>query len=287
MEHDTRLKNIKIGLSGNGVVPISLDAGLVTGSHPLSQWMADKFNHNFDEYDKAIDSVYNQTHVGGSHYHHLLDGQHDILGAFRAAGQVKADDSFVREILEAGEHLFRDTMSVSGINPFFSLTGEQFDKLAEIAQSFGISKPFLADALTVNGPELLGGIMAILSSVILGKKLDPSRISKLSGAYICSSLASGNPFLFPIAAGGLVYSIIKAEDKKAALIQGGKGAIVSGGALLVGGIVGGPVWIGCIASVAAAVALNYAIDDPKKTFERMHAIIKPAASTLRRVSLSL
>jgi hypothetical protein len=165
-------------------IAIPLDAALVAGSHSLAQWMAENYNHNFDEYDAAIDSVYNSTHIGGSSYHHLLDGQHTLLGAFHAARDVNTDDSFAKEIAQAGEHLLRDTASVSGINPFFSLTPDHFDRLADLAKHIGISKPFLADALTINGPELLGGTVALAASLMLGRQPDPTRLSVLSGAYL-------------------------------------------------------------------------------------------------------
>ncbi|MCJ7987947.1 hypothetical protein MUB16_35445 [Priestia sp. OVL9] len=77
------------------------------------------------------------------------------------------------------------------------------------------------------------------------------------------------------------------KNKKEALVQGGKGALVSGGSLLVGSLVGGPVWIGCIASVGAAIAINYTIEHPEKTFERIQSLIRPTASVLRKVSISL
>lgn len=287
MEHEKRLNNIRVGLNGDGTIPIAFDVGLNVGSYSLAGWAAEKFNHNFDDYDRAIDAVYNSTHVGGSSYHHLLDGQHSILGAFQAVKDVKADDSFVTEFLQAGEHLLRDTASISGINPFFSLTSEQFNSLASLVQPLGISKPFLADALTINAPELLGGIIALLSTIILGKKADPTLISKLSGAYVISSLISANPMLATIAAGGLTYSLVKSENKKEALITAGKGAIVSGGSLLIGGLVGGPVWVGCIVAVAAAIALNYVIENPNNTISRMKDLIKPTSRILRKVSLSL
>lgn len=137
---------------------------------PLSSWAVEKFNHNFNDYDRAIDAVYNSTHMGGASYHHLLDGQHSILGVFNAVKDVKANDSSVTEFLQAGEHLLRDMASISGINPFFSLTSEQFSDLALLMQPLGISKPFLADALTINAPELVGGVIALLSTIILGKK---------------------------------------------------------------------------------------------------------------------
>lgn len=287
LEYEKRVKNVSLGLMGNGRVPMAIDAGLIAGSHSLSQWMASEFNHNFDQYDSAIDAVYNSTHIGGSSYHHLLDGQHTILGAFKAARDVKADDSFATEFLQASEHLLRDTASVSGINPFFSLTPSQFEKLAGATESIGISKPILADILTINGPELLGGLVTITSSIILGKKGDPSLLSKLSGSYLMSSIGSANPLTFPVAAGGLVYSIKKADNKKETIIKAAKGTIVSGGALMTSSLVGGPFWIGCILAVAAAIAIDYAIENPDKTLERMQQLVQPSSSILRRAALSI
>ncbi|WP_121616364.1 hypothetical protein [Virgibacillus halodenitrificans] len=287
MNYNQRAKNVSLGLMGNGKAPIAFDAGLVAGSHSLSQWMASEFNHNFDEYDSAIDAVYNSSHIGGSSYHHLLDGQHTILGAFQAAQDVKADDTFATEFLQAGEHLLRDTASVSGVNPFFSLTQNQFEKLASVTESIGISKPFLADILTINGPELLGGLVTITSSIIMGKRNDPTLLSKLSGSYLISSIGSANPLSFPVAAGGLVYSIKKAGNKKEAIIKAAKGSIVSGGALMASSLVGGPFWVSCILAVTAALAIDYAIEKPEKTVKMMKQLINPSSSILRKASLSI
>ena len=48
---------------------------------------------------------------------------------------VSADDSLLKEITEAEEHLLRDMASISGINPLFSLTPEQFNRLAEVCST--------------------------------------------------------------------------------------------------------------------------------------------------------
>src|SRR5262245_55738817 len=128
--------------------------------HRLATWLAHNFNHNFDDYDKAIDGVYNAGDGGSSAFHHLIDGQHSIWGAFQAVHDVSADDSFTTELSQAVEHLLRDTASISGVNPFFSLSPDEFHHLGDVASHLHITLPFLADALTVNGPELLGGSVA-------------------------------------------------------------------------------------------------------------------------------
>jgi hypothetical protein len=286
MDYNKKLRLKELGLSQTENILIPADAALVAGSHSLAQWMARNFNHNFDDYDRAIDAVYNSSHVGGSQYHHLIDGQHDILSAIKAVQDVKADDSFFTEVAQAGEHLLRDTASVSGINPIFSFTPEEFERLSEIVKHTGISKPFLADALTINAPELLGGSIALASSLVMGKKGNASNLSSLSGAYIVSALSSANPLLLPIAAGGLVYSLKNSEDKKQTLIKAGKGSLVSGSAIMVSGIIGGPVWLGCLAAVGTAVAVRYSIDNPEKAFERIKGTFDTTSKVLKRASLS-
>lgn len=47
--------------------------------------------------------------------------------------------------------------------------------------------------------------------------------------------------MLPLAAGGLIYSIREAEDKKEALIKAGKGSLVSGAPLITTELIGGPV----------------------------------------------
>jgi hypothetical protein len=242
----------------------------------LASWMAEKFNHNFDDYDLAIDSVYNTTHVGGSSYHHIIDGQHSVLSAFESVKDVSVDDGWAKELSQASEHLLRDTASVSGVNPFFTLTPEQFDKLGSIVSHTGISKEYLADALTVNAPELLGGSVALVASIIMAKKANPTRLSYFSGGCLLSSLVSANPMLLPIAAGSMVYAIKGEEDKKHLFVQAGKGSIVSGSALLLSSLIGGPAWLGCIAGFMTAVAVSNGLEKMEKAFNRSWDLLVPA-----------
>src|SRR5437016_2749527 len=129
-----RLREIALGIRSVGPDDPLLSGEGVLGAdrpgepaHSLAQWLAHRFNHNFNDYDRAIDHVYNTTHIGGSQYHHLLDGQHTIWGAFHAVQHVNVDAGWLTHLGHALDHLARDTMSVAGINPFFSLSQEQFE----------------------------------------------------------------------------------------------------------------------------------------------------------------
>lgn len=235
----------------------------------IAHLFAGYFNKNFDAYDRAIDSVYNLTHVGGSSLHHLVDGQHTIFGALRSVKDVSQDDSFFREFSEALEHLFRDTMSVSGINPIISFTPDEFNKIAEVVKKFGISKPMLKDALTFNGPELIGGLLGISSLMFFSKTKDEGRLSELSAAYLISSISALNPILFPIAAYKLVSAVKESDDKIKTLKAAGKGAVISGTSIAVSSLIGGPVWFACMASIGATIAVRYAIEKPDKAYEKI------------------
>lgn len=285
MNEKDRIRRLKLGggIKTEEVARVA-DVGLVAGSGEVARWMAKEFNKNFDAYDRAIDAVYNNIGIGGSRYHHLLDGQHHLLGALRAVRDVSADDGFAREFMEAGEHLLRDAASVSGINPFFSLTAEQFNAIAKALRPLGVSKPFLADAWTFNAPELLGGVMGMGAILAISKKGDPGTVSSLAGTYAVSSLATANPLLLPVAAGGLVYAFKHEEDKKAVLLNAGKGSLATGGAVLTAGVVGGPAWIGCVTAMVAAVSIKNFMDSPQKSIDRARKVTKPAAVIVRRAA---
>lgn len=256
---------------------MAADAALAApGMHGAAVWLAHHFNENFNAYDRAVDAAYNTMRVGGSHLHHLLDQHHTILGAFRAVHTVSVDDSWVTEVCREGEHLLRDAMSASGINPFFSLSPEHYHAIADAAQAVGVSRAYLADALTMNGPELLGGTIALAGSLITAHDPDPSRLSQLGGAYLVSAAVSANPLLLPIAAGSLAYALYKSENKTEVLVNAGKGAFVSGSALLVSSLVGGPLWMGCLAGALTAIAVKQCMDDPQKAWKRAHAVVQPA-----------
>lgn len=171
-------------------------------------------------------------------------------------------------------------MSVSGVNPCVS--PELFESIVDACQGLGIARAHVADALAVNGPELLGGSLALAGSLLIGKRVGPVQLSFLSGAYVITALASGNPLLMPVAAGGLAYSLVEVEDKREVLVQAGKGALTSGGALLAASLVGGPMWVGCLTAVMAGVAVKYALDRPEQARKRVKETAEAATAMMRR-----
>ncbi len=283
------LRNAAEFLRQHGI-PIALGTESSLAGAPgdsLAAWLSTSFNHNFDAYDRAIDAAYIASRTGGPLYHHLIDGSHDLLSAFTSAGSVATDDSWLTELSQASEHLLRDGMSVSGINPFLGLTPTQFDELSRAASHLGVTKLYLADALTLNGPELLGGGIALAGAVLLGRSADPARLTQFGSGCLVSALASANPLLLPIAAGAMLYGFHRSPGKPAAAVSAGKGALVSGAALLTANLVGGPIWLGCIAATAAAVAISYSLEHPITTLRKITELTQSARNALRSTSKTL
>jgi len=249
--------------------------GILAGplGHGLAQWFAQVFNKNLDLYDKAIDSVYLKTHIGGSLYHHLIDGQHTLLGAMRTVRDVSPDDGLLREIYEAVQHLLRDLCSVSGINPFFSLSPETLDSMARALRPLGISKMYIADALTANAVELLGAIAAILLFTVGRSKMSSDRTAQLLGSMLTVTIASANPVLLPVFAWQLISMLRKGNAEFGQLAYHmGKGALVTGSVCLASSaiaVAGLPVWIQMAGCFAAAIGVRYGVGKLEETWPRL------------------
>jgi len=284
-----KLRDIHLGINTSGVDAMAGAAAALAGEtgHALDVWLSGTFNQNFDAYDKAVDALYNTTRIGGPQYHHLVDGQHSLFGALSAVKDVSADDIFAREFVEAGEHLLRDTASISGSNILFNIKPETFDALADMVDGTGITKAYLADAFTINGSELLGGAIALGASVITAKIGSSKQLSRLSSALLVSGFAAANPLMMSVAGSAMAFSLYKSGNKKQCLVQAGKGALVSGSVLVATNIIGGPVWWTCLTAMGTAVVVGKLLDNPEAVFNKVQSLFVPAKQIIISASNTL
>ena len=214
----------KSGLFAGGMLT---DAAVdTTAGHQIVSNLAHWLNGpNTTVYDKAIDSVYLQTHVGGSTLHHLIDGQHDIVGAFRAASNALPDDSLWQEVVGTAHHLGKDLFSVSGL-PLFSLEPQTYHQASGWLQdTFHLPKAWLGDFLQVNGLELFAGLLSA-SAVVLGyQQRDIGRLAELGGASGLAAALSANP----IAMAAATVALILAWKGRANSEQIVRGALIGAG----------------------------------------------------------
>ena len=173
--------------------------------HQLDSILAGAINtSNSDIYGRAIDSVYNSSHIGGSQLHHLFDGQHDLVGAFEAARNASPTDSVGAELFGTAQHLSKDAFSVMGL-PIMSINPETYRASADWIQShLGISKSWQADFMQFNGMELLGGGIAS-AAVILGiTNKDTGVLAEIAGSTGLAGALAANPIAMLAAATALV-----------------------------------------------------------------------------------
>ncbi len=259
----------------------------------IEQWFT-RFNINKDIYDTAVDSIYNQTHIGGSLYHHIYDGQHSLIGAWKSAIDAVPDDSHFRAIVEGTEHLIRDICSKSGINPLFGITKGQHEALASATH---LSKKWLADMITFNAAELIGSAIAALALIFGWSKLESKQFAEYAGALGVSTIISANPLLalIVIISAARAFTLSNKEDaiekNKAILLKSAlKGTVTPSIAIGVSVIVGGPVYVGLILGIITAILVRKKMDDKKfflefrsflKTY--FYDFIKPNASFIRNI----
>lgn len=203
----------------------------------VEQWLVSAINTaNTTPYDKAIDSIYLNSHIGGAQLHHLLDGQHDVIGAFRAASDALPDDSIFSEIFGTASHLLKDLFSVSGL-PIVSLDPNAYKQGSTwVSEHLGISKSWQGDLLQINALELLGGSLCIASSIFALKKGDKELLSEIGTSSLISGIVCANPIALVASIVAIAYSI-KSKSNKGDFIGGiCKGAGGTGSVLAVGTI---------------------------------------------------
>ena len=227
----------------------------------IEDWFT-RFNINKDIYDTAIDSA---RHIGGSKLHHLIDGQHTVWDAFKAAKDASPEDTFFQEVTNTAEHLIRDMCSKSGISPFFCFTKDSYDKFASFSH---IPREWLRDVLTFNTAELIGASVATVALVFGWSKMQSKQFAEYAGALGISAIVSANPLLglvviistaraFTVAKKEKGFEKIKLGLAKSAL----KGTITPSIVISLSALIGGPVYIGLILGIIVAILVRKKIDD--------------------------
>ena len=224
-----------------------------TSAKSVEQWLASAINTaNTTPYDKAIDSVYLNSHIGGAQLHHLLDGQHDVIGAFQAASDALPDDSVFSEIFGTATHLLKDLFSVSGL-PIVSLDSNTYKQGSTwVSEHLGISKSWQGDLLQINALELLVGSLSIASSIFALKKGDKELLSEIGASSLISGIGSANPIALVASVVAIAYTI-KSKSNNSDFLRGFcKGAGGTGSVLAMGTICA-PFVSGVISSILLLV----------------------------------
>ncbi len=225
-------------------------------------------------YDKAMDAIYNETHMGGA-LHRLFDGGHTLYGAFKEAVGASADDSLLQEALGAILGLARDGTTVNGL-PLATWNKDLFDSVAGWLQSsFHIPKSWFYDLMTYDAVELMAASVGVVAVVLAWDTDEVEMFSKLIGGMGIAALLAANPLLLVVTVVSLARAFHKACEKSeyTAFVDGlSKGAFATGAtlsAVALVGAAGGPagmtLLVGLVAGVLASqVTENMSLADVKE-----------------------
>lgn len=244
----------------------------------IDRWMRDTFaSGKASLYDKKMDAFYNSNnHVYGGD-HRLFDGGHDLLGAWRAAGEAASElgDNFTAQVSGYLTGLWNDMVTPKGL-PVVTWDKSTFDEVARtLSQDFGVSTAWLKDISSFTATETVGAGIAVVSSAMNWREADVERLSQLAGSFGVSTIAAANPFLALVAIACIARSMQvamasgdseKVKDAAFDLLKGGTGTGVFLGA---SAVIGGPAWVGLIAGVAAGVIARKGLQHARKAAENM------------------
>lgn len=221
----------------------------------IDRWLRDNLTADATIYDRAMDAHYIASGEGGA-LHRVIDGSHDLAGAWSAVSSASDTDSLVQEVSGYLSAIWNDLATPMGI-PVISVEKGAFDSAAvELNDALGISKTTFADALSVNATELLGPTIGALALVLNWNDEDVANISRLTGALIPTTVLAANPLLLLVAIVALArsYHLAKHGDDFGGMVSGlAQGGVGSAAFVVAVSAVSGPVWVSIVVGVLAFI----------------------------------
>ncbi|MBA7518616.1 hypothetical protein ES705_10688 [subsurface metagenome] len=211
-------------------------------------------------YDKAVDVIYNATHIGGGN-HRLFDESHTLTAMWDKVKDAVPDDSFTTEMQAYLATMWKDLATPAGL-PLKNMTREQYDKAATfLSDHLNLSRDWFSDVLTTNLSELIGSAIGGLAIVFAWNKAETKDFDRLVGSLFISAAVGANPLLIVLTLIGLARAFNVARETgnyQNFIVQTGRGAVGMATFIAATGVVGGP--IGLVVGVLASLAVNKVID---------------------------
>ncbi len=264
----------KYYIDGNDVADKSSNALILLLSedkleNQLSTILAEKFNINSDAYDKAIDSYYNTTNIGGPTLHHNLDGAHTFEGALKILREKFPDDSDFKLITEIVEHFSRDLTTPSGINPFLSPNNFNVSK-DYLMNNLEMSASSVNDLLNINAVELGAVVIATLSIIYNFNDQEIDKIGEYFSRISLISIIAGNPamlFLSFILMGQSFIALFKGKEFMEFLDGGVNGILSTATFYYATATLPGPIFPILLIALASSFGASWLYKRTKKLFK--------------------
>ena len=228
-------------------------------SRAVNGWLQDMVSGRATIYDKAMDSVFHETGIGGG-YHRLFDGGHTLAGAFRAVREASPDDSIFEEAVGLLQALARDATTPRGL-PLVTWNEDAFDNLANNLDNFGISRSWLNDLVSYDVVELVAGSIGILAVALNWNNDDVEEFSGIVSSIGLSAVVSANPLMLIVTVVALAkafHNARKSGDWKEFSDGLAKGGICTGAVLLTTSLMSGPMVVVLLSGICVGILAHQA-----------------------------
>lgn len=218
-----QLKNKKS--KSKGLKDHSLFASsIIFESHPkLFQTLE---QHNPTQYDKIMDQVYRETHIGGGTHRHF-DGSHTLKGSY---DKIKEATGSVDPVKYLKAH-FNEFVTPQGI-PLFNLDKNRHEIISnQISESLrGIISPgqireYIRDINSFNAGEFASASVGAIFLFFAIHSGSSKAISRVTAINICLGVATANPLQLVLGVAGLGYGVYHGKIKSYELLRGSAPAI--------------------------------------------------------------
>lgn len=192
----------------------------------LSNWATSALGTVPTAYDKALDAVYNASHIGGK-YHRLFDGSHDPFGAWQTITKEGLGSDLFDRIGGYTTALTKDFVTTMGI-PFTTIDKVSFDKAVDMWSVIpGIDRDYLCRLLSLNGADLISATIAAVGTVLAFRGENLAHFSELVGSLGVSTIASANPLLAIVTIVSAGYAFSRDQLSLAGMATGAGAAAMS------------------------------------------------------------
>ena len=248
------------------------------GQSSILSYLGELTSSAATKYDKALDAIYLDTHIGGG-YHRLFDGGHDLFGAWKRVSEVSQDDTFTEQTMGYVSALWKDVTTTRGL-PFATVSKESFDvwvdKLSVIP---GVNRAYLSDLLSFDAMEILSSSLGMVGALLCLRNEDEQQLSKYLASMGITSVISANPLMgiMIIATTAYGYAVKKMEIQKTTVLKSSVSTCLS---MSLFTILGFPLFLNLVVvGVISHLVTSYVLDNDK-----LHRIVKSYVPSGKKLS---
>lgn len=199
-------------------------SSIIFESHPKLFQALER--HTPTQYDKIMDQVYRETHIGGGTHRHF-DGSHTLKGSY---DKIKEATGSVEPVEYLKAH-FNEFVTPEGI-PLFTLDKSHHELIgSQISESLGgtISpgqiQEYIRDLNSLNAGEFASASVGAIFLFFAIRSENPKAISRVTAVNICLGVATANPLQLVLGVAGLGYGLYHGKIKSYELLRGSAPAI--------------------------------------------------------------